>query len=69
MAEDGGSGNQMTTVAATPAIFRGGKVVDGQKLLKVVMSVCSVTSFASRNGGYGRMETKISNDTPARNYR
>jgi hypothetical protein len=59
----------MTRVAATPAIFRGGEIADGQQLLKVVTSVCSVTSFASRNDGYGRMEMKISGDTPAKNYR
>jgi hypothetical protein len=67
MAEDGGG--QMTMVAATPAIFLGGEAVDGQQLLKVVTSVCWMMSFASRNGGYRRMETKISDDTPTRNYR
>jgi hypothetical protein len=43
--------------AASPAIFRGGEVLNVQQLLKVVASVCSVTSFASHNDGYGRMET------------
>jgi hypothetical protein len=42
--------------AASPAIFRGGEVANGQKILKVVASVCSVTSFASRNDSYRRME-------------
>jgi hypothetical protein len=69
MARNGGDGVQMSTVVATPAIFRGGEVVNGQQIVKVVTSVCLVTSFASQNNGYGRMETKTFDDTPARNYR
>jgi hypothetical protein len=64
-----GDGVQMSMVAAAPAIFRGGEVVNGQQLLKVVTSVCSVTSFACRNDGYGRMELSNSDGTPASNYR
>jgi hypothetical protein len=64
-----GDGVQMSMVAATPVIFRGGEVVNGQQLLKVVMLVCSVTSFASQNDGYGRMELSNSGGTPASNYR
>jgi hypothetical protein len=64
-----GDGVQMSMVASTPAIFRGSEVVNGQQLLKVVTLVCSMTFFASRNDGDGRMELSNSGGTPASNYR
>jgi hypothetical protein len=39
------------------------------QLLKVVAMVLLKTSPSSWRGGEVRMETKISGDTPARNYR
>jgi hypothetical protein len=69
MAGGGGDDVLMSMVAATQAIFRGGEVVNGQQLFKVVTLVCSVTSFASRNDGYGRMELSNSGGSPASNYR
>jgi hypothetical protein len=49
-------------------IFRGGEVDDGVRLLAAVTMACSVSSPSSRNSSHGWMETKISGDTPARNY-
>jgi hypothetical protein len=47
-------------------IFRGGEVNDGVRLLAAVTMACSTSSPSSRNSSHGRMETKISGDTPAR---
>jgi hypothetical protein len=66
--DDGGDGRTLT-MAATPAIFRGCELDNGVQLLVAITMVLLKMPPSSWRGGEVRMETKISGDTPARNYR